>query len=161
MISFPVTQSNIATSQSVLLAGQFTSQLQVQLSPLGIPKLKTAALLVQTFVTVALLQAGSVVVVQTVIVAAAQSVPSLPSFQSVQSLPSAPAAQVAHSGIPKLRTAADDVQELVTVAELQAGRVETLPTVIVAAAPSSQSCQGVHGVQGVQGSPFSHFRFLY
>lgn len=37
------------------------------------PKLNTAALLVPTFVTVAELQAGSVVVVQTVIVAAAQS----------------------------------------------------------------------------------------
>ena len=97
-------------------------------------------------VTVALLQAGSVVVVHTVIVAAA------PSAQSCQSAHGVP---VAHSGIPKFKTAALVVQELVTVAELQAGRVETLPTVIVAAAPSSQSCQGV------QGSPCSPFRFLY
>ena len=43
LISFPVAQSNIATSQSVLLAGQFTSQLQVQASPLGIPKLRIAS----------------------------------------------------------------------------------------------------------------------
>lgn len=142
-ITFQVAQSKIATSQSVLLAGQSTSQLQVQLSPLGIPKLKTAALLVPTFVTVAELQAGSVVVVQTVIVAAAQSFPSCQS---------APAAQVAHSGIPKSKTAADDVQELVTVAKLPAGRVETLPTVIVAADPSAP---------GVPGSPCSHFRFEY
>lgn len=143
MISLPVAQSNIATSPSVLLAGQFTSQLQAQLSPLGIQKLRIASWLVHTLVTVALLQAGSVVVVHTVIVAAAQSFPSCQS---------APGAQVAHSGIPKFKTAADDVQELVTVAELQAGRVDTLPTVIVAAEPSAH---------GVQGSHCSHFRFLY
>jgi hypothetical protein len=76
LISLPVAQSNIATSPSVLLAGQETSQLQVQLSHLGIPKFNTAALLVHTFVTVAELQAGSVVVVQTVIVAAAPSAQS-------------------------------------------------------------------------------------
>jgi hypothetical protein len=52
-------------------------------------------------------------------------------------------------------TAADDVQELVTLAELHGVPVVVLPTVIVAAAPSSQSFQGVHGVHG------SPFRFLY
>jgi hypothetical protein len=61
----------------------------------------------------------------------------------------------------KSNTAADDVQELVTLALLHGVPVVVLHTVIVAAAPSSQSFQGVHGVHGVQGSPFSHFRFLY
>ena len=76
LISLPVLQSKITTSQSVLLAGQVTSQLQVQLSPLGIPKLRITSWLVHTLVTVAELQAGSVVVVHTVIVAAAQSAQS-------------------------------------------------------------------------------------
>jgi hypothetical protein len=143
LISLPVLQSKIATSQSVLLAGQLTSQLQVQLSPLGIQKLRIASWLVHTLVTVALLQAGSVVVVQTVIVAAA------PSAQSSQG------SHLAHCGIVKSNTAADDVQELVTLALLHGVPVVVLHTVIVAAAPSSQSVHGVHG------SPFSHFRFLY
>ena len=68
-ITFQVAQSKIATSQSVLLAGQLTSQLQGQVSPLGIPKLRIASVVVHTFVTVALLHDGSVVVVHTVIVA--------------------------------------------------------------------------------------------
>ena len=55
----------------------------------------------------------------------------------------------------KSNTAALDVQELVTLAELHGVQVVVLPTVIVAAAQSSQSFQGVHGVPG------SHFRFLY
>jgi hypothetical protein len=55
----------------------------------------------------------------------------------------------------KSNTAADDVQELVTLALLHGVPVVVLHTVIVAAAPSSQSFHGVHG------SPFSHFRFLY
>ena len=55
----------------------------------------------------------------------------------------------------KSNTAADDVQVLVTLALLPAAQVVVLPTVIVAAAQSSQSFQGVHGVPG------SHFRFLY
>ena len=76
LISFHVAQSNIATSQSVLLAGQDTSQLQVQASPLGIQKLRIASWLVHTLVTVAELQAGNVVVVHTVIVAAAPSAQS-------------------------------------------------------------------------------------
>lgn len=149
MISFPVAQSKIATSQSVLLAGQLTSPLQVQESPLGIPKLRIASWLVHTFSTVALLQAGSVVVVHTVIVAAAQS------FQSVHGV------QATHCGIVKSNTAALDVQLFTTVAELQAAQVDTLPTVIVAAAQSVQSFQSFQGVQGVHGSPFSPFRFLY
>lgn len=52
----------------------------------------------------------------------------------------------------KSNTAADDVQELVTLAELHGVPVVVLPTVIVAAA---QSAHGVHG------SHCSHFRFLY
>ena len=86
-------QSKIATSQSVLLAGQFTSPLHTQVSPLGIQKLRIASWLVHTLVTVAELHAGRVVVVPTVIVADVQSVQS---FQSTQSLPSLPSAQVSH-----------------------------------------------------------------
>ena len=121
LISFPVAQSNIATSQSVLLAGQDTSQLQLQLSPLGIPKFNTALVLVQELVTVAELPAGRVVVVPTATVAHAQ------------------VSHLAHCGIVKSNTAADDVQELVTLALLQAGSVVVVQTVIVAAAQSFQS----------------------
>lgn len=52
----------------------------------------------------------------------------------------------------KSNTAADDVQELVTLAELHGVPVVVLPTVIVAAAQSAQSCHGL---------PCSPFRFLY
>jgi len=117
LISFQVAPSNTTTSQSVELAGQFTSQLPLPLSPLGIPKLRIASVLVHTLVTVALLQAGNVVVVQIAIVAHGQVAP------------------VSHSGIPKSNTAALEVQELTTVTELQAGNVDTLPTAIVAAVP--------------------------
>ena len=137
LISFHVAQSNIATSQSVLLAGQDTSQLQLQLSPLGIQKFNIALVLVQEFVTVAELPAGSVVVVPTATVAHAQ------------------VSHLAPCGMVKSNTAADEVQELVTLALLHGVPVVVLHTVIVAAAPSSQSFQGVHGVHG------SHFRFLY
>ena len=140
LISLPVAQSNIATSPSVLLAGQETSPLQVPESHFGIPKFNTAALLVHTFVTVAELHGDNVVVVQTVIVAAAQS------FQSAHGV------QATHCGIVKSNTAALDVQLFTTVAELQAAQVDTLPTVIVAAEPSAH---------GVPGSPCSPFRFLY
>jgi hypothetical protein len=58
----------------------------------------------------------------------------------------------------KLNTAADDVQELVTLALLHGVPVVVLPTVIVAAAQSVQSFQSFQGVHGVHGS---HFRFLY
>ena len=143
-MALPVAQSKITISQSVELAGQTTSQLQV--SPLGIPKLRIASWLVHTLVTVAELQAGSVVVVHTVIVAAAQS---------CQSCPSSHGSHLAHCGIVKSNIAALDVQELVTLADVPAAQVVVLPTVIVAAVQSSQSFQGVPGVQG------SHFRFLY
>ena len=136
-------QSKIATSQSVLLAGQFTSPLHTQVSPLGIQKLRIASWLVHTLVTVAELQAGRVVVVQTVTVAG---------VQSSQSCPSSQGSHLAHCGIVKSNIAALDVQLLVTLADVPAAQVVVLPTVIVAAA---QSCQGVHGVHG------SHFRFLY
>lgn len=61
----------------------------------------------------------------------------------------------------KSNTAADDVQELVTLALLHGVPVVVLHTVIVAAAPSSQSFQSFQGVHGVQGSHCSPFRFLY
>lgn len=72
LISLPVAQSNIATSPSVLLAGQCTSQLPLPLSHLGIQKFNTAFVLVQELVTVAELPAGRVVVVQIATVAHAQ-----------------------------------------------------------------------------------------
>jgi hypothetical protein len=72
LISLPVAQSNIATSPSVLLAGQCTSQLPLPLSHLGIQKFNTAFVLVQELVTVAELPAGKVVVVQIATVAHAQ-----------------------------------------------------------------------------------------
>jgi hypothetical protein len=75
-IAFQEAQSKITISQSVEFEGQSTSQLQGQVSPLGIQKLRIASWLVQELVTVAELQAGSVVVVQTVIVAAAPSAQS-------------------------------------------------------------------------------------
>jgi hypothetical protein len=132
-IAFQEAQSKITISQSVEFEGQSTSQLQGQVSPLGIQKLRIASWLVHTLVTVAELQAGSVVVLHTVIVAAA---PSSPSTQG---------SHLAHCGIVKFNTAALDVQELVTLALLHGVPVVVLHTVIVAAAPSSQSCQGVHG----------------
>ena len=145
-ISLPVAPSNVTILSSVELAGQFTSQLQVQLSPLGIQKLRIAALLVPTFVTVAELPGERVVVVQTVIVAAA---PSVPSVQSCHGSPLAPL------GIVKLNTAALDVPELVTLALVQGSQVVVVHTVIVAAAQSAQSAPGV------QGSHCSHLRFEY
>ena len=121
----------------------------------GIPKLNTAADDVQLLVTVAELHGDRVVVVQAVIVAAAQSAQSFPSAQSL------PSSHFAHCGIVKSNTAAELVQELTTLAELQAAQVVVLPTVIVAAVQSVQSFPSLpsaHGAQGVQGS---HFRFLY
>ena len=115
----------------VILAIQFPV---AQVCHLGIPKLSTAADEVPLLVTVASSQASNVVVVPTVIVAASQSVPSCPSVQAT------------HSGMLKFNTAAVDVQELVTVAELQGVQVDTVPTVIVAA---------------VHGSPCSPFRLEY
>ena len=96
-------------------------------------KSNTAALDVQLLVTLALLPAAQVVVLPTVIVAAAQSSPS------------SQGSHLAHCGIVKSNIAADDVQELTTLALLHGVPVVVLHTVIVAAAPSSQSCQGVHG----------------
>ena len=121
----------------------------------GIPKLNTAADDVQLLVTVAELHGDRVVVAQAVIVAAAQSAQSFPSAQSL------PSSHFAHCGIVKSNTAAELVQELTTLAGLQAAQVVVLPTVIVAAVQSVQSFPSLpsaHGAQGVQGS---HFRFLY
>ena len=131
-IIFPVAQSNTARCQSVLLAGHTTSQLQLPDSHLGIPKFNTAALEVPTLVTVAELHAGRVVVVPTVIVAASQS------SQSVQGVPAT------HCGMEKFNTAALDVHTLVTVAELPAAQVDTVQTVIVAAAQSAPGVPGFH-----------------
>lgn len=89
-ISFPVAQSNTAKCQSVELAGQLTSPVPVQASPLGIQKFNTAALDVPTLVTVAELPGASVVVVPTVIVAASQSA------HGVQSSPSFHGSHLAH-----------------------------------------------------------------
>ena len=143
LISFPDVQSNTAKCQSVLLAGQLTSPVHVPDSPLGIQKFNTAALEVPTFVTVAELPGDRVVVVPTVIVAAAPS---------AQSEPSAPGVPVAHCGIEKFNTAALLVPEFVTVAEEPGAHVVTVPTVIVAAV---QSAPGVHG------SHCSHLRLEY
>lgn len=57
-----------------------------------------------------------------------------------------PVSPLAHCGIVKLNTAALEVHELVTLAELQAAQVVVVQTVIVAA---------------VQVSHFSHFRLEY
>ena len=73
------------------------------------------------------------------IVAAAQSAQSCPSCQSCQS---------AHLGIVKLNTAAEEVPELVTLAEVPAFQVVVLHTVIVAAA---------HVAPVLPVSPLSHF----
>ena len=104
------------------------------LSPLGIVKLNTAAEEVPLLVTLADVQASHVVVVHTLIVAAAQV------FQVSHLSPLSPL------GIVKSKTAALDVQELVTLAELQAAQVVVLQTVIVAA---------------VHGSHCSHFKLEY
>jgi hypothetical protein len=166
-ISFPVAQSNTAKCQSVLLAGQLTSQLPVQDSPLGIQKFNIAALEVPTLVTVAELHGDSVVVVPTVIVAASQSAPSAPSAQSAQGV------QGSHCtpcGIVKFNTAADDVPVLVIATLVPAAHVVTVPTVIVPAGHCGQvghsgHCGQVAPVAPVAPvSPLSHlspFRLEY
>ena len=130
-ISLPVAQSNVTILSSVLLAGQTTSPLPVPSAHFGIVKFNTAAELVPELVTLALVPAAHVVVVPTVIVAAAQVLH---------------VSHLSHCGIEKFNTAAVDVPELVTVALEPAAPVVTLPTVIVAA---------------VHGSPCSHLRLEY
>lgn len=115
-VSVIVTVVVFHTLEVVTLAIQFPVS---QVSPLGIPKFNTAALLVQLLVTVALLQAGNVVVFQTDIVAALQ------------------VAQVSPLGIVKSNTALVVVPLFTTLAEVQAHQVVVLHTVIVAAVPGS------------------------
>jgi hypothetical protein len=98
-------------------------------------KLKTAAELVPTLVTDALLPAAPVVVVPAVIVAAVPVLPVLP------------------RGMVKLKTAAEFVPTLVTDALPPAAPVVVVPAVIVAAVPvlplgkvRCSSCDGLEPV---------------
>lgn len=67
-----------------------------QVAHCGIVKSNTAAELVQEFTTLALVHGFPVVVLHTVIVAAAQSVPSFQSAQSLPSVPSLPSSPFGH-----------------------------------------------------------------
>ena len=141
------------------------------LAPLGIVKLNTAAALVPELVTEALVPGSQVVVVQTLIVAAShvshfRSILASSRVTVVQSLSQksisfqlnaaevteaqvsqgSPGSPLSHLGIVKSNTAALVVQELVTLAELQAAQVVVDHTVIVAAVPVSH---------------FSHLRLEY
>jgi hypothetical protein len=89
-------------------------------------KSKTAAEVVPELVTDADDPGAPVVVVPAAMVAA---VPGLPVA------PVAPAAPVWPEGMPKLKTAAEDVPTLATVAEAPGERVVVVPTAIVAAVP--------------------------
>ena len=91
------------------------------------PKFSTAAEDVPALLTVADAPADRVETVPTAIVAAEPSEPLEP-FE-----PSAPL------GIPKLKTAAEDVPAFETVADPPADTVETVPTAMVAAVPSEPS----------------------
>lgn len=124
----PLSPSLIAPSAPSLPAGPWAP-----VSPLGIVKLKVAALDDPEFVTVAEDPAAPVVTVPTAMVAAAPSLPSLPAA------PVAPVAPVSPFGIVKLNVAALDVPEFVTEALVPAFPVVVLPTAIVAAAPSAPS----------------------
>ena len=127
------------------------------LAPLGIVKSNTAAALVPELVTEALVPGSQVVVVQTLIVAAshvshfrsilASVIVTVSQSSLVNTISSqlnsaltidAQVDQVSplsHLGIVKSNTAALVVQELVTLAELQAAQVVVDHTVIVAAVP--------------------------
>jgi hypothetical protein len=96
------------------------------LSPRGIVKSKTAAEEVPVLVTLADDPGAPVVVVPAAMVAALPAGPWLPV---------APVAPVWPAGMPKLKTAAEDVPALATVAEEPGARVEVVPTAIVAASP--------------------------
>jgi len=93
------------------------------------PKLKTAALEVPEFDTVADEPGAKVVVVPAAIVAAVPGLPVAPVA------PVGPVAPTAPCGIPKFRTAADDEPELLTVAELPGAKVVVVPTATEAAVP--------------------------
>lgn len=79
LVSVIVTVVIFQLLELVILAIQFQV---AQVAHCGIVKSNTAALLVQELVTLAFVQGFQVVVLQTVIVAAAQSCQSVPSFQS-------------------------------------------------------------------------------
>ena len=121
LISFQVAQSKIATSQSTLLAGQLTSPLPVPSAQSEIWNVSTVEL-VSVIVTVVIFQLLELVILAI-------------QFQ---------VAPVAHCGMVKSNTAALLVQVLVTVALVQGFPVVVFPTVIVAAAQSSQSVQAIH-----------------
>ena len=94
------------------------------LSPAGIVKFNTAALLVPLFVTLASVHGSHVVVVQISIVALS------PSSQSSQS---SHGSHFAHAGITNFKTASELEPTFSTLADVQAAHVTVLHTVIVAA----------------------------
>lgn len=169
MISFHVVQSKSTTSQSVLELGQITSQAHCPSAQSCTSKLKGShsSKFIVTVVVFQLLELVTLVI-------QFQSAPSCPScqfcpscqsFQSFQSAHAGHVAPVSHLGIVKLSTAALEVPELVTDADVQAAQVVVLPTVIVAAAPSTQSFQSAQSLpsfpslpsaHGVHGSHWSH-----
>jgi hypothetical protein len=163
-VSVIVTVVIFQTLLLVILATQFHV---APVAHCGIVKSNTAALLVHVFVTLAFVHGLHVVVVQTVIVAAAPSCQSVQSFQSLpstQSFPSFPSAHAAHCGIVKFNTAALLVQLFVTLASVPASHVVVVHTVIVAAVPSAPSFQSLPSFQSAhagQVSHFSHFRLEY
>jgi hypothetical protein len=174
LVSVIVTVVVFQALELVILAIQFHVAPVSPVSHLGIPKLNTAAEEVPLLVTVALSPASKVVVVPTVIVAAAPADPGSPlspfkstlalvrvtTFQSssVKSISSplnaaltiagqvCPVSHLSPLGIVKFRTAALLVPELVTEAEVPAAHVVVDQTLTVAAVPVS---------------PFSHLRFEY
>ena len=127
----------------------------------GIVKSNTAALLVHVFVTLAFVHGLHVVVVQTVIVAAAPSCQSVQSFQSLPSTQSFPSVHATHCGIVKFNIAALDVQLFVTLASVPAAHVVVLHIVIVADVQSAPSFQSAPSSHFGQVSHFSHFRLEY
>jgi hypothetical protein len=96
--------------------------------PCGIPKSKIAAEELPVLLTVAGDPAASVVTVPTEIVAAEPVAPCGPALPCAPALP---------AGIPNANTAAEELPVFVTVAADPAGRVVTLPAVIVAALPAA------------------------
>jgi hypothetical protein len=91
-------------------------------------KLNTAADDVPTFVIVAEDPADPVVTVPTAMVAASPGTPCTPC---------GPVSPTGPCGMPKSKTAADDVPTLATVADAPGDRVVVVPTAIVAAEPVS------------------------
>lgn len=113
LISFQVAPSNIAKSPSVEELGQTTSQAHCPSAQSSTVKLSLFPL-VSVMVTVVVFQTLELVILAI-------------QFQVAHVSP------VSHLGIPKLNTAADEVQLLVTVALSQASKVVVVQTLIVAA----------------------------